>query len=59
LKKKVLVYSGKSWVKIVFQKSMIGSKLGEYSLTKIMGSAISVSMAKKEKEKIRAKTDKK
>jgi len=38
---------------------MVGSKLGEYSLTKIMGSAILVSMAKKEREKVRAKTDKK
>jgi hypothetical protein len=38
---------------------MVGLKLGEFSLTKIMGSAISVSMSKKSKEKIRAKSSKK
>lgn len=59
LKKKVLIYSGKSWVKLFVQKPMIGFKLGEFSITKIMGRAISASMAKKNKEKIRSKNVKK
>jgi ribosomal protein S19 len=59
LKKKVLIYSGKSWVKLLVQKPMIGLKLGEFSITKIMGKAISASMAKKNKEKIRSKNVKK
>lgn len=59
LKKKILIYSGKSWVKLVVQKPMVGLKLGEFSITKIMGSAISASMSKKNKEKIRSKSSKK
>ena len=59
LKKKILIYSGKSWVKLLVQKPMLGLKLGEFSITKIMGRAISASMAKKNKEKIRSKTVKK
>ena len=35
---------------------MVGLKLGEFSITKIMGSAISASMLKKNKEKIKSKT---
>lgn len=35
---------------------MIGLKLGEFSVSKIMGSAIPISMAKKEKKKIKSKT---
>lgn len=54
-KKKVLIYSGRSWVKLNVQKSMVGLKLGEFSITKIMGSSISVSMFKKNKEKIKSK----
>lgn len=35
---------------------MVGFKLGDFSITKIMGSAISASMLKKNKEKIKTKT---
>lgn len=56
LKKKILIYSGRSWVKLTVQKAMVGFKLGEFSITKIMGSAISASMLKKNKEKIKTKT---
>lgn len=56
LKKKILIYSGRSWVKLTVQKTMVGLKLGEFSITKIMGSAISASMLKKNKEKIKSKT---
>jgi len=38
---------------------MVGCKMGEFSLSKILGSAISVSMAKKIKAKIKAKASKK
>jgi len=44
---------------VSIQKPMLGFKLGEFAITKIMGSAISASMAKKNKEKLRAKSVKK
>jgi len=37
---------------------MIGCKMGEFSITKILGSAISVSMAIKSKAKQKAKSKK-
>lgn len=55
-KKKFLVYAGRLWVRVNIKKPMIGLKLGEFSVTKIMGSAIPISMAKKEKKKIKSKT---
>lgn len=55
-KKKFLVYSGRLWIRVNIKKPMIGLKLGEFSVTKIMGSAIPISMAKKEKVKTKSKT---
>lgn len=58
LKKNFLVYSGKNWVKVLIKKVMLGYKIGEFSFTKVFGSAISDSMARKNKTKIRAKSSK-
>ena len=55
-KKKFFVYSGRLWIRVNIKKPMIGLKLGEFSVTKIMGSAIPISMAKKEKVKTKSKT---
>jgi hypothetical protein len=38
---------------------MVGCKMGEFSLSKVLGSAISESMAKKNKSKIKSKVNKK
>jgi len=45
--KTILIYSGRHWIKVNIDKAMVGCKMGEFSLSKILGSAISVSMAKK------------
>jgi len=58
-KKTILIYSGRHWIKVNIDKAMVGCKMGEFSLSKILGSAISVSMAKKIKAKIKAKASKK
>ena len=55
-KKKFFVYAGRLWIRVTIKKPMIGLKLGEFSVTKIMGSAIPISMAKKEKVKMKSKT---
>ncbi len=53
VKKTLRVYSGKNWITLNIQRVMVGHKIGEFALTKIMGSAIDESMYRKGKAKIK------
>lgn len=56
---KFIVYSGNVKKSVHVRKPMIGSKIGEFVLTKIFGSEISNSMALKERRKKEDKKKKK
>lgn len=49
--KKLKIYNGLKFVSIFLKKNMVGDKLGEYSISKIMGSRIAYSMQRKKKAK--------
>jgi ribosomal protein S19 len=51
--KKVRVYNGKKFISFYIRPIMVGHKLGEFVLTKVMGSAITLSKAEKAKSKKR------
>jgi len=55
LKKKISIYMGSHFRGFTIEKPMLGCKTGEFSRTKILGSAISESMEKKRKAKMKAK----
>ena len=58
--KKLCVYSGKSFKTFIINNFMVGHKFGEFSFTKIRGSAITESLILKgklkRKEKVKAKS---
>ena len=47
--KKLKIYNGLRFVSIFLNKNMVGDKIGEYSISKIMGSKIVYSMRRKKK----------
>ena len=51
--KKVRIYNGKKFINFYIRPVMVGHKLGEFALTKIMGSAITLSKAEKAKSRKR------
>jgi ribosomal protein S19 len=56
IKKKIKVYSGKSYITVNLDKSnFIGYNLGDFSFTKIRGSAITQSLMLKGRLKAKAK----
>lgn len=55
VRKKILIHSGKKFISIFVTKPMIGHKLGEFSLTKIRGVAVTESLIKKGKLKRKQK----
>lgn len=57
--KKIRIYSGRTWKSLIVNKFMVGMKLGEFSISKIFGSAISFSMALKAQRKKEDKKKKK
>jgi len=59
LRKKICVYSGKGYISIYFDKAAFKShKLGEFSFTKIRGSAITQSLILKGRFKRKQKDNK-
>ncbi len=53
------IYSGNAWKTVLIQRLMVGKKLGDFSITKIFGNAIALSMAIKQKRKKEDKKKKK
>jgi ribosomal protein S19 len=53
--KRVRVYNGSKSISFIVTKDMVGKKLGEMSITKILGSAVAVSKKLKEKRKRKEK----
>jgi ribosomal protein S19 len=47
--KKLKIYNGLKFVSFFLNKKMVGDMLGEYSISKIMGSKIAYSMRRKKK----------
>ena len=56
--KKFSIYSGKNWVSVLISRAMLGYKLGDFSITKVLGSAIYASMRRKVLNKIQSKKKK-
>jgi len=60
LDKRMAVHSGNKWKSYLIRTNkMVGKKLGEFSMTKLFGSAIAQSMALKQKRKKEDKKKKK
>jgi ribosomal protein S19 len=53
--KRVRVYNGAKDISFIVSQDMVGKKLGEMSLTKVLGSAIALSKKLKEKRKRKEK----
>lgn len=58
INRKFSIYSGKNWVSVIITKAMLGYKLGDFSITKVLGSAIYASMRRKVMNKILSKKKK-
>lgn len=55
LDKRLRVYNGLKFISFIVRKNMVGKKVGEFSITKVMGSAISISMFLKKRRKKKKK----
>ena len=53
--KRLRVYNGIRYISFIVKKNMIGKKIGEFSMTKVMGSAIALSMFLKKRRKKKKK----
>ena len=52
------VYNGKHFISFIVKSAMVGQKFGEFSLTKVLGSAIHSSMQLKSRRKKKNKKSK-
>lgn len=53
--KRLRVYNGQKYISFVVKKNMLGKKIGEFSMTKVLGTSISLSMFLKKKRKKKKK----
>jgi len=56
--RKLRVYNGRHFISFVVKPAMVGQKIGEFSITKVLGSAVGLSMELKAKRKKRSKKSK-
>jgi len=59
LRRNVIVYNGKKYVKFHLRKHLLGHKFGEFSITKLLGREIAARIREKQKSKNRNKRKKK
>lgn len=58
INKRLRIYNGRHFVSFIVKPGMVGQKFGEFSLTKVLGSAIRSSMDLKIKRKKKSKKSK-